>query len=449
MPSRTLPAIVFLTAALAVPGAQSTTQGTSLLGKPLISPPVAEAARAKMEAQLAEARQAWNASPADADAIIWLGRRTAYLGRFREAIDIFTDGIAKHPADPRFYRHRGHRYLTVREIDKAIADFEKAVTLMAGRPDQVEPDGQPNARNVPTSSLHSNVWYHLGLGRYLKGDFARAAEAWRQARDAGKNPDNLVAASHWLYLSLRRAGQAAAADAVLKPISADLDVIENGSYHSLLLMYKRERSAGRRPARRGRRLRRLGRSLRRGRLAPDRRARRRGAENLRVDRRRPRLAVVRVPRGGGRAGANQQAGQGKRLLPSVTFVSFVVNRRVPMPFARDELVALVISICFAAGLNVYATIATLGLLARAGRARPAGVARPAHELVGDRHRRRDVRRRVLRGQDSALRPGLERPANRGPNPGRSAARLRGGAAAGAWRAIAVRAGRRLDCARGA
>ena len=26
-----------------------------------------------------------------------------------------------------------------------------------------------------------------------------------------------------------------------------------------------------------------------------------------------------------------------------------------MPFARDELVALVISICFAAGLNVYAT----------------------------------------------------------------------------------------------
>ena len=37
-----------------------------------------------------------------------------------------------------------------------------------------------------------------------------------------------------------------------------------------------------------------------------------------------------------------------------------------MPFARDELVALVISICFAAGLNVYATVATLGLLARAG-----------------------------------------------------------------------------------
>ena len=221
---------------------QSAPQGTSLLGRPLVSPPIADAARAKMDAQLAEARQVWKSSPGDADAIIWLGRRTAYLGRFREAIDIFADGIAKHPADARFYRHRGHRYLTVRDIDKAIADFEKAVTLMSGRPDHVEPDGQPNARNIPTSTLHTNVWYHLALGRYLKGDFARAAEAWRQARDAGKNPDNLVAASHWLYLSLRRAGQAQAAEAILKPIRADLDVIENGSYHSLLLMYKRERT---------------------------------------------------------------------------------------------------------------------------------------------------------------------------------------------------------------
>jgi tetratricopeptide (TPR) repeat protein len=244
MPVRLLFALIFLTPAIgAIDAVQSASQGTSLLGKPLVAPLVPEAARAKMEAQLAEARQVWKASPTDADAIIWLGRRTAYLSRFREAIDIFTDGIAKHPTDARFYRHRGHRYLTVREIDKAIADFEKAVTLIAGRPDQVEPDGQPNARNIPTSTLHSNIWYHLALGRYLKSDFARAAEAWRQARDAGKNSDNLVAASHWLYLSLRRAGQADAAQAVLTPIRADLDVIENGSYHSLLLMYKGERSA--------------------------------------------------------------------------------------------------------------------------------------------------------------------------------------------------------------
>ena len=77
---------------------------------------------------------------------------------------------------------------------------------------------------------------------YLKGDFGRAAETWARARDAVGNADNLVAASHWLYLSLRRAGKPAEAAAVLRPITADLDVIENGEYHQLLLMYKGERT---------------------------------------------------------------------------------------------------------------------------------------------------------------------------------------------------------------
>jgi len=217
-------------------------EATSLIGKPLFSPPVAEAARARMEGDLATARAAWEKDRGNADAHIWFGRRTAYLGRFREAIKIYTDGIAKHPADARFYRHRGHRYITVREFDRAIADLEKAAALVKGKPDEVEPDGQPNARNIPTSTLHSNIWYHLALAYYLKGDFERAIPAWRTTRDVGKNPDNLVSASHWLYTSLRRAGRTADAAAVLTPITDTLDVIENSSYHLLLLLYKGERT---------------------------------------------------------------------------------------------------------------------------------------------------------------------------------------------------------------
>ncbi|MEZ5319436.1 MAG: hypothetical protein R2752_18705 [Vicinamibacterales bacterium] len=226
-------------ASTAAPAAEA----TSLLGLPLVAPEPSADARATMEARLAEARAAWEAAPDDADALIWYGRRTAYLGRYRDAIGIFTDGIRRHPDDARMYRHRGHRYLTVREIDHAIADFEHAVALIDGQPDQVEPDGQPNARNIPTSTLHSNVWYHLGLARYVKRDFAGAADAWARARAAVDNADNLVAASHWLYLSRRRAGasEAELAD-VLDRIRPDLDVIENGSYYSLLLMYKGERT---------------------------------------------------------------------------------------------------------------------------------------------------------------------------------------------------------------
>jgi hypothetical protein len=57
------------------------------------------------------------------------------------------------------------------------------------------------------------------------------------------NPDMLVATSHWLYMTLRRLGRDAEAARVLEPITRDLDVIENGAYHRLLLMYKGELGA--------------------------------------------------------------------------------------------------------------------------------------------------------------------------------------------------------------
>lgn len=234
--------VVLMTAPLYAESPMQPPEVRSLLGQPLAAPAIAAQDRAQMEARLAEARAAWTKNPDDADALIWLGRRLAYLGRYREAIATFTDGIARHPGDARMRRHRGHRYLTVREIDRAVADLEQAAGLMTDRPDEVEPDGLPNARNTPTGTLHSNVWYHLALTHYLQGDFGRAAEKWEQARDAVANADNLVAASHWLYLSLRRAGRADQAAAVLRPITADLDVIENAEYHRLLLMYKGERT---------------------------------------------------------------------------------------------------------------------------------------------------------------------------------------------------------------
>ncbi len=215
---------------------------TSLLGRTLTPPAIAPEAAIRMEAQLADAVDTWNRDRTDADALIWVGRRTAYLGRYLEAIRFFTDGITRHPADARMYRHRGHRYLTVRQLDRAIADLERAAELVKGRPDQVEPDGQPNARNIPTSTLHSNIYYHLALAYYLTGDFNRAADTWTRARAAVDNPDNRVAASAWLYVALRRAGRGAEAAAVLAPITPDLDVIENGSYHQLLLLHKGERT---------------------------------------------------------------------------------------------------------------------------------------------------------------------------------------------------------------
>lgn len=225
-----------------MPAVQPPPEATSLLGKPLISPPATDGVRTKLEADLNTARAALDRAPNDPDALIWVGRRLAYLGRYRDAITIFTDGVQRFPKDPRFLRHRGHRYITVREFDKAIADLERAEVLVAGAPDQVEPDGQPNARNIPLTTLQSNIRYHLALAYYVKGDFAKAAPVWQRAREAVKNPDNLVSATHWLYLTLRRQGRADEASRALDNIVSGLDVVENDSYYSLCQLYKGMRS---------------------------------------------------------------------------------------------------------------------------------------------------------------------------------------------------------------
>lgn len=201
--------------------------------------------RREFETRLDEARAAFEKDPRNVERVIWLGRRTAYLGRYKDSIKIYTDGIAQFPNDARLYRHRGHRLITLRCFDDAITDFEQAAKLIKGKRDQIEPDGLPNARNIPTSTLQSNIWYHLGLAYYLKGDFARALKAYREAEKVSTNPDMLVATTHWLYMTLRRLGQVSEAERALVKIKDNLDVIENGDYYKLLKIYKGQLKEGR------------------------------------------------------------------------------------------------------------------------------------------------------------------------------------------------------------
>lgn len=218
-------------------------EAISFLGEKLYAPVLAPERRRDLEARLAEARSRYGAHPGDPEAMIWLGRRTAYLGRYREAIAIFSAGVEKFPSDPRFYRHRGHRYITTRRLEDAVADLEKAAELVEGKPDEVEPDGLPNARNIPTSTTNSNIWYHLGLARYLQGDFERALAAYRECLAFSKNADGLVSTSHWLYMTLRRLERAAEAEQFLETIPDGLDVIENQDYEQLIRMYQGRISA--------------------------------------------------------------------------------------------------------------------------------------------------------------------------------------------------------------
>lgn len=217
-----------------------TLQGVSLLGKLLIREQIQPQ---KDSVQIANYREAYNNYIKDTtkiENIIWVGRRMAYLGDYQHAIRYYTKGIAQHPTEARFYRHRGHRYVSIRQFDKAIADFNRAVQLIENTQDQIEPDGIPNKLNIPVSSLHTNIFYHLGLAHYIKNELPNALMAFQKCLNASKNDDMQVATRHWLYMIHRRLGNIEKAANLLEPIHKDMNIIENDGYHQLLLFYKGE-----------------------------------------------------------------------------------------------------------------------------------------------------------------------------------------------------------------
>lgn len=240
MPKRSLIALSLVVTATACATATRSPQSeaTSLLGRPLAATTLSAETRTRLEQDLAAARRAWAGAPHDPDKIVWLGRRTAYLGRYREAIAIYSRGLREHPDEPHLLRHRGHRYISVRELDRALADLQRAADVLEGRPDEIEPDGMPNRHGVPRSTLQGNVWYHLALVHFLKGDFESAAAGFGRALDLATNDDSVVASADWLYMAVRRAGRHDEAARVLHRIRPEMEILENDAYHRRLLMYK-------------------------------------------------------------------------------------------------------------------------------------------------------------------------------------------------------------------
>lgn len=233
--------IAFVTAALVAAVAATAwaqkPEATSLSGTPLMIP-ASIPNKAKLDADLAQAEKTLAANPKDGEAIIWVGRRLGYLWRYNDAIAMFTRGIEMDPNNPKFYRHRGHRYISIRQFDRAVADLEKAAQLIKGKPDEIEPDGAPNPAGKPRSTLQFNIWYHLALAHYLNGDYAKAHDAWVECMKVSNNDDSIVATSDWLWMTLMRMNRKAEAAKVLERITPKMEILENGSYHRRLLMYK-------------------------------------------------------------------------------------------------------------------------------------------------------------------------------------------------------------------
>lgn len=210
----------------------------SLLGKPLLRRTFAPEARAALEADLSAARAELLARPDDEAAWIWVGRRLAYLGRFRDAIAHYTKALERFPDSYRLRRHRGHRYLSVREFDAAIADLTRAAELADAFPNELEPDGRPNAAGIPISSTHGNIQYHLGLAHFWKDELEAAQHAFARAASFALNDDAICSSHWWLFVMEQRLGHHAAADLVLEAIRPDMQLVENFGYQQLLLLFQ-------------------------------------------------------------------------------------------------------------------------------------------------------------------------------------------------------------------
>jgi len=209
----------------------------SLLGTKYYEPRRTKEIQARLESDLQTAKKNFEGAPTEEN-YTWYGRRTGYMLRLNEAVDIFTQGLQKYPDSYRLLRHRGHRYISLRQFDKAIADLQKAELLMAGKPLEVEQDGVPNKLNKPLSTTQFNVFYHLALAHYLKGEFAKAEEVWRKSLAVCENDDSTVAVIDWLYMTLQRESKPDEAKALVATVGDNLTIIENDSYYTRIKLYK-------------------------------------------------------------------------------------------------------------------------------------------------------------------------------------------------------------------
>ena len=214
-----------------------TTETITLFGDTLISPVIKEG---KSLDEFKSAQKIYFNNEDNSESLIWYGRRAAYLGYYQKSIDLYSEGIKKYPDDARFYRHRGHRYISTRQYDKAIKDFRKAIGLIDEKVDQIEPDGLPNKKNIPLTTLNGNIWYHIGLAYYLTNDMNNALKAFSNRSVSHKYDDNIVSSAHWLYMINRRLGDIEGADRIIDKVNSEMDIIENMSYHQSCLFYRGE-----------------------------------------------------------------------------------------------------------------------------------------------------------------------------------------------------------------
>lgn len=168
---------------------------------------------------IARATAALAADPKNIQKFIALGVAQSGARQFREAIETFTRGLAIAPNDAMLYRWRGHRYISVREFDKAGTDLRKGYSI--------------DPKNY-------GILFHSGVLNFVSGDFNAAARMFKEAQPLAPDGGELAGSTDWLWMSLSRAGRMAEANAMLARRPDTLAAPPGYAYASRLKLYRGE-----------------------------------------------------------------------------------------------------------------------------------------------------------------------------------------------------------------
>lgn len=213
------------------PEAPAQPEAMSFSGQPLFARVPDSVAAAKSDSLVAAIRAKTDLSEDD---YIAIGRSYSGIGQFRRAVEAYTEGLSKYPDSYKLLRHRGHRYINLRELEPAIADLTRAAQLIPAEPPVFETD----ASGKPGASYQHQIWYHIGVYHFLKRDYAKGVEAFEKSLATAYSGGDKAGASDWLYQCAMRAGNKNQAATVAKPFTLDFD-IENKDYpyYRRLLLY--------------------------------------------------------------------------------------------------------------------------------------------------------------------------------------------------------------------
>ena len=143
-------------------------------------------------------------------------RTLARLQRHAEGIESCSTALQLRPESAPILIDRGHYYINVRKLDPALADL---------------------TRVAATKLEDYGLYYHLALALYMKGEFARAADAYVGCVRNAPNAENRMSCQAWQYLALVRAGRRDEAKALLDGFTP-VPAATASAYGDRLLLFK-------------------------------------------------------------------------------------------------------------------------------------------------------------------------------------------------------------------